>query len=333
MKKIFVSALTVLNLLFASAQEVRTDISFTPVGGAAETTTTTSVENKSIESQSAVAAPAQTNPNNVQAAPQQQPTTQATTQQPAAQTSAQPSASAQVSTQQSATAQPQSSSSSNSDDFDSDFFASNNEASASGEGQIKNVFGIRFGYSASKVASLGVYSASVSGFTVGATDQIWFGERNVFAETGVFFVQKGYELKDFEPSKTKLNYIEIPALICHRIGRESLNITAKAGGYIACGVKGKLNTYISERPAASDFFLTEHEFDVFKEGAISRFDAGARFGLAFVIRKVLIGCRYDLGLYKIDKNDLIYGDDELMLGYKHLKTRSFQILMGINFNH
>lgn len=326
MKKIFVSALTVLNLLFASAQEVRTDISFTPVGGAAETTTTTSVENKSIESQSAVAAPAQTNPNNVQAAPQQQPATQTSTQTAAQQPST------QTATQQSAE-QPQSSSSSNSDEFDSEFFASNNEASSSGEGQIKNVFGIRFGYSASKVASLGVYSASVSGFTVGATDQIWFGERNVFAETGVFFVQKGYELKDFEPSKTKLNYIEIPALICHRIGRESLNITAKAGGYIACGVKGKLNTYISESPAASDFFLTEHEFDVFKEGAISRFDAGARFGLAFVIRKVLLGCRYDLGLYKIDKNDLIYGDDELMLGYKHLKTRSFQILMGINFNH
>lgn len=332
MKKIFVSALTVLNLLFASAQEVRTDISFTPAGGAAETTTTTSVENKSTESQSAVAAPAQTNPNNVQVAPQQQPAPQQTTTQTAAQQTA-TQTSTQTAPQQSAAAQPQSSSSSNSDDYDSDFFASNNEASTSGEGQIKNVFGIRVGYSASKIASLGVYSASVSGFTVGATDQIWFGERNVFAETGVFFVQKGYELKDFEPSKTKLNYIEIPALICHRIGRESLNITAKAGGYIACGVKGKLNTYISESPAASDFFLTEHEFDVFKEGAISRFDAGARFGLAFVIRKVLLGCRYDLGLYKIDKNDLIYGDDELMLGYKHLKTRSFQILMGINFNH
>ena len=34
---------------------------------------------------------------------------------------------------------------------------------------------------------------------------------------------------------------------------------------------------------------------------------------------------------KIDKKDIIYGDDELMLGYKHLKNRSFQILAGFNF--
>lgn len=289
MKKIFVSALAVLNLLFASAQEDNKDISVTNAGGNVEVTT--KEVSKPIEVQ-----------------------TQAKTKE------AQP-----------VTASQHSSSSSSSDDFDSDFFASNN-ASTSSQGEFRNSFGIRFGYTSSRIASSGVYSSAVSGFTVGAVDQIWFGETNVFGEVGLFFTQKGYSLKFFEPSVTKINYIEMPLLICHRIGRETLSITAKAGGYLSCGIKGSLKTKISESPAAIDLFKSEHEYDLFKEGAIGRFDAGVRFGLAIVVRKVMIGCRYDLGLYKIDKKDIIYGDDELMLGYKNLQNRCFQVLMGFNFN-
>lgn len=321
MRKIFVTALTVLNLLFASAQDGQISISFTPEGGTTETTT--AVESKPVEIQTSVSTEGQS--TQVQTQTVAQPAAQQAVAQPAAQQSATQQSPAQTSSESS-------SSSSSSDDYDSDFFASNNDASEASSGEFKNVFGIRVGYCASKIASLGVYSSSITGITVGAVDQIWFGEANVCAEVGVFFTQKGYSLKDFEPSETKLNYIEIPVLACHRLGRESLSVTAKAGGFLSCGVSGKLKTFVSENPAALDLFKEEHEYDVFKEGALSRFDAGARFGLAFVIRKVMIGCRYDLGLYKIDKRDIIYGDDELMLGYKNLKTRSFQMLVGYNFN-
>ncbi|MCQ2189558.1 MAG: hypothetical protein MJZ00_06575 [Paludibacteraceae bacterium] len=269
MKKTFVSALAVLNFMFAFAQEDNVVI-----------------ENQSVGTE-------QMSPNNEQ-------------------------------TEQKVR------SSSSSDDFDSDFFASNNVSSGR-DGEYKNVFGLRFGYSSSKVASLGVYTGAVSGFTFGVVDQIWFGESNVFAEVGAFFNQKGYSLKDFEPSETKLNYIEVPAMVCHRIGRESLSITAKAGGYIAMGLSGTLKTFVSEDPSAMDLFREEHKYDVFKEGSLSRFDAGVRFGLAVMIRKVMLGCRYDLGLYDISQKDIIYGDDNLMLGYKNLKNRCFQILMGFNF--
>ena len=199
------------------------------------------------------------------------------------------------------------------------------------DGNIKNVLGLRFGACTSKATSYGVSSAHMYGFTCGVVDQIWFGEKAVFSEIGLFCNEKGYSLKNFEPSQTKLCYLELPAMMCYRQGRESLNVTYKAGGYVACAVKSTLTTEVSDSPAATDLFKSEHEFDLLKEGALKRFDAGVKFGVDFVVRKVQIGFTYDLGLYKIDKKDIIYGDDELMLGYKHLKNRSFQILAGFNF--
>lgn len=302
MKKIFVSALTVLNLLYASAQEEKMDVTFTPVNES--TVVETTVKSEPVETK-AVATEE----------------TKSFESKPATQTVA----------QQTPTQQPDKTpTSSNSDDFDADFFASNNEE-ARLDGDIKNVFGIRFGGCTSKATSYGVSSAHMYGFTCGAVDQIWFGEKAVFSEIGLFCNEKGYSLKNFEPSQTKLCYLEIPGLMCYRQGRESLNVTYKAGGYVACAVHAQLKTKVSDSPAAIDLFKSEQKIDLLKEGAIKRFDAGVKFGLDFVVRKVQIGFTYDLGLYKIDKKDIIYGDDSIELGYKQLKNRSFQILAGFNF--
>lgn len=302
MKKIFVSALTVLNLLYASAQEEKMDVTFTPVNESTEVET--NVKSEPVETK-AVATEE----------------TKSFESKPATQTVA----------QQTPTQQPDKTpTSSNSDDFDADFFASNNEE-ARLDGDIKNVLGLRFGACTSKATSYGVSSAHMYGFTCGVVDQIWFGEKAVFSEIGLFCNEKGYSLKNFEPSQNKLCYLEIPALMCYRQGRESLNVTYKAGGYLACAVHARLKTKISDSPAAIDLFKSEHEFDLLKEGAIKRFDAGVKFGVDFVVRKVQIGFTYDLGLYKIDKKDIIYGDDTIELGYKQLKNRSFQILAGFNF--
>ncbi|MEE0085018.1 MAG: hypothetical protein UE068_12425 [Paludibacteraceae bacterium] len=302
MKKIFVSALTVLNLLYASAQEEKMDVTFTPVNESTEVETNVKselVETKAVATEE----------------------TKSFESKPATQTVA----------QQTPTQQPDKTpTSSNSDDFDADFFASNNEE-ARLDGDIKNVFGIRFGGCTSKATSYGVSSAHMYGFTCGAVDQIWFGEKAVFSEIGLFCNEKGYSLKNFEPSQTKLCYLEIPGLMCYRQGRESLNVTYKAGGYVACAVHAQLKTKVSDSPAAIDLFKSEQKIDLLKEGAIKRFDAGVKFGLDFVVRKVQIGFTYDLGLYKIDKKDIIYGDDSIELGYKQLKNRSFQILAGFNF--
>lgn len=302
MKKIFVSALTVLNLLYASAQEEKMDVTFTPVNESTEVETNVKselVETKAVATEE----------------------TKSFESKPATQTVA----------QQTPTQQPDKTpTSSNSDDFDADFFASNNEE-ARLDGDIKNVLGLRFGACTSKATSYGVSSAHMYGFTCGVVDQIWFGEKAVFSEIGLFCNEKGYSLKNFEPSQNKLCYLEIPALMCYRQGRESLNVTYKAGGYLACAVHARLKTKISDSPAAIDLFKSEHEFDLLKEGAIKRFDAGVKFGVDFVVRKVQIGFTYDLGLYKIDKKDIIYGDDTIELGYKQLKNRSFQILAGFNF--
>ncbi len=302
MKKIFVSALTVLNLLYASAQEEKMDVTFTPVNESTEVET--NVKSEPVETK----AVATEETKSFESKPATQPVAQQTpTQQP-----------------------DKTPTSSNSDDFDADFFASNNEE-ARLDGDIKNVLGLRFGACTSKATSYGVSSAHMYGFTCGVVDQIWFGEKAVFSEIGLFCNEKGYSLKNFEPSQNKLCYLEIPALMCYRQGRESLNVTYKAGGYLACAVHARLKTKISDSPAAIDLFKSEHEFDLLKEGAIKRFDAGVKFGVDFVVRKVQIGFTYDLGLYKIDKKDIIYGDDTIELGYKQLKNRSFQILAGFNF--
>lgn len=301
MKKFFVSALTVLNLLYASAQEEKMDVTFTPFSENSEADT--NVKSEPVETKTVA-----TEENN---SFESRPATQAETQQTQAQLD-------------------KTSTTSNSDEFDTDFFASNNETERL-DGDIKNVLGIRFGGCTSKATSYGVSSAHLNGITIGAVDQIWFGEKNVFSEVGLFINRKGYSLKEFEPSKTKIYYLELPAMMCYRQGRESLNVTYKAGGYVACAVKATLTTEVSDSPAATDLFKSEHEFDLLKEGALKRFDAGVKFGVDFVVRKVQIGFTYDLGLYKIDKKDLIYGDNELMLGYKQLKNRSFQILAGFNF--
>lgn len=301
MKKIFVSALTVLNLLYASAQEEKMDVTFTPFSENSEADT--NVKSEHVETKTVA-----TEENN---SFESRPATQAETQQTQAQLD-------------------KTSTTSNSDEFDTDFFASNNETERL-DGEIKNVLGIRFGGCTSKATSYGVSSAHLNGITIGAVDQIWVGEKNVFSEVGLFFNRKGYSLKEFEPSKTKIYYLELPAMMCYRQGRESLNVTYKAGGYVACAVKATLTTEVSDSPVAIDLFKSEHEFDLLKEGALKRFDAGVKFGVDFVVRKVQIGFTYDLGLYKIDKKDLIYGDNELMLGYKQLKNRSFQILAGFNF--
>lgn len=302
MKKIFVSALTVLNLLYASAQEEKMDVTFTPVNESTEVET--NVKSEPVETK-AVATEE----------------TKSFESKPATQTVA----------QQTPTQQPDKTpTSSNSDDFDADFFASNNEE-ARLDGDIKNVLGLRFGACTSKATSYGVSSAHMYGFTCGVVDQIWFGEKAVFSEIGLFCNEKGYSLKNFEPSQTKLCYLELPAMMCYRQGRESLNVTYKAGGYIACAVHAQLKTKVSDSPAAIDLFKSEQKIDLLKEGAIKRFDAGVKFGLDFVVRKVQIGFTYDLGLYKIDKKDIIYGDDSIELGYKQLKNRSFQILAGFNF--
>ena len=163
MKKIFVSALTVLNLLYASAQEEKMDVTFTPVNESTEVET--NVKSEPVETK-AVATEE----------------TKSFESKPATQTVA----------QQTPTQQPDKTpTSSNSDDFDADFFASNNEE-ARLDGDIKNVLGLRFGACTSKATSYGVSSAHMYGFTCGVVDQIWFGEKAVFSEIGLFCNEKGY---------------------------------------------------------------------------------------------------------------------------------------------
>ena len=132
MKKLFVSALTILNILFASAQEEKMDISFTPVDN--NTETSTKAESEPVESQ--VVAPEE--PKSYESKPATQPAIQ--------------QASAKPAVQQTQAQSVKPSTESKSDDYDSDFFASNNEA-ASSDGEIKNVLGLRFGACTSKATS------------------------------------------------------------------------------------------------------------------------------------------------------------------------------------
>ena len=142
---------------------------------------------------------------------------------------------------------------------------------------------------------------------------------------GYFSYQyKNGKLGENTKDKVKEEYKPTEDEIKFKEEYESLNGTKRSNG--------EINKKIEiDRDNNIVYISIDEASDLLKEGAIKRFDAGVKFGVDFVVRKVQIGFTYDLGLYKIDKKDIIYGDDSIELGYKQLKNRSFQILAGFNF--
>jgi hypothetical protein len=112
----------------------------------------------------------------------------------------------------------------------------------------------------------------------------------VCLETGLFYTEKGgkgrYDGKKFTYN---LNYIEVPLLLKYQIDVErKLSIQPFLGGYLACGVGGKIKDY-GNRTA----------FSSFDDDAFRRFDGGLRLGCGLQYDIIYVEAAYEFGLANI----------------------------------
>ena len=112
----------------------------------------------------------------------------------------------------------------------------------------------------------------------------------LFFETGLFYTEKGgkgsYEGNKFTYN---LNYLEVPLLLKYDIPVDrSFCVQPFFGGYLACGVGGKIKDY-GDRKAFSSF-----DDDGFK-----RFDGGLRLGLGAQYDLLYLEVAYEFGLANI----------------------------------
>ena len=90
-----------------------------------------------------------------------------------------------------------------------------------------------------------------------------------------------------------LNYLEMPILAKYKYYfDDDLSIQPFAGGYLACGVGGKMKNY-AEREA----------FSSFSDDAFQRFDGGLRLGCGVGFDLFYLELAYDIGLSNICHDD------------------------------
>lgn len=161
--------------------------------------------------------------------------------------------------------------------------------------QGENYYGLRIGPSFSTVNSddptldggnsqTGLNIGAVAGFAL--TDNA-----PLFLETGLYYTEKGGKKKLSNGKKMTydLNYLEVPITVKYSISVDNhFSVQPFAGGYIACGVGGKIKNY-GLRESESSF-----SSDRFK-----RFDGGLRLGCGVAYDMFYADLGYDIGLANI----------------------------------
>lgn len=133
----------------------------------------------------------------------------------------------------------------------------------------------------------------------------------LYFETGLYYTEKGgkgnYEGKKFSYN---LNYLELPLLLKYAIPfADRGTVQPFAGGYLACGVGGKVKDY-GNRQA----------FSSFDDNYFRRFDGGLRLGCGVQYDIVYAEAAYEFGLANIC-NDV----------FDTSHNRCFYLNVGVNF--
>lgn len=155
-------------------------------------------------------------------------------------------------------------------------------------------YGLRIGPSFSTVNSdedaldggssqTGLNIGFVAGFAF--TDQM-----PLYFETGVFYNEKGgRSIYQGKKMTYDLNYIELPIAVKYVYDFDGhFTVQPFIGGYLACGVSGKIKNY-GDRVAESSF----------SKKYFQRFDGGLRFGCGVGYDMFYADLSYDLGLANI----------------------------------
>lgn len=112
----------------------------------------------------------------------------------------------------------------------------------------------------------------------------------LYLETGLSYVEKGGKKSIGGKKMTyDLNYLELPIVVkyAYNVDRH-FSIQPFLGGYLACGVGGKIKNY-GEREAQSSF----------SDDAFQRFDGGLRLGVGAAYDMFYFDISYDIGLSNI----------------------------------
>ena len=175
-------------------------------------------------------------------------------------------------------------------------------------------FGLRFGLSASHVTSDDPYldgGNSQSGLNVGAVAGVQITPMMpLFFETGLEYVEKGGKGDNGNKFTFDLNYLEVPLTLKYSAQvAPATAVEPFIGGYLACGVGGKIKDF-GNRAAYSSF----------GDGGFKRFDGGIRVGCGLAYEMLYAEIGYDFGLTNI-------GDDY----FNDTHNGAFFANIGINF--
>ncbi len=171
---------------------------------------------------------------------------------------------------------------------------SRNSYSDFGYRSLDHYFGIRVGLSASHVNSDDKYldgGDTQTGLNVGAVVGVGLTLRApLYLETGLSYIEKGgkgtFDRKNFTYD---LNYLEVPVLLKYRAPvANNLSIDPFFGGYLACGIGGKIKDF-GDRKAESSF----------SEDNFRRFDGGLRLGVGVSYDLLYAEVGYDIGLANV----------------------------------
>lgn len=180
-------------------------------------------------------------------------------------------------------------------------------------------YGLRIGPSFSKVNS---DDAELDGgnWQTGLNLSVIMGipltsEMPLYIETGLSYTEKGGKNKvtSLESKKKMtydLNYLEIPIVLKYIYDIDGhFTVQPYFGGYLACGISGKIKNY-GKREA----------FNSFSDDAFQRFDGGLRFGIGAGYEMFYADLAFDLGLSNICHD---------MFDTSH--NRSLTLNFGVNF--
>ena len=185
----------------------------------------------------------------------------------------------------------------------------------------RHIFGIHAGYCNSWITSYGLASSNKPGYEAGFIYRLGLSRNYPFyLRTGLNFISKGYEINGFDDSSTTINYLQLPVGFDYTIALgKHLALIPSAGLYYAVGVWGKRH-------------MGDETVCLFgREGGFSRHDMGFLCGVDVAFYRFFVGAEYQQGLIDIDKSDKVYGDSSHMIGYKHVKNRSFVVKVGVYF--
>ena len=135
----------------------------------------------------------------------------------------------------------------------------------------------------------------------------------LFLETGIYYTEKGGRGQaDGDRFTYSLNYMEVPLMLKYKYHVDrSLSVEPFLGGYVACGISGKIKDF-GQRAAYSSFSSSPYSFE--------HFDGGLRMGCGLSYDLFYAELGYDLGLANISHDD-----------FDESRNGTLMLTVGVNF--